>query len=300
MRHRRLFVWSHCQHHRGCAWPHQARHGHGDAVTGTNTYTGPTTVSGGELIITSNLTSSSSITVASGATMDLTGATDSTSGTITNNGTLILGAGVNLSSTGAFTNYGTLNLSADAGYTLPGNFVNHGTVIPASGGSSPTNPTDTPTMPPLALLILALLLFFAATPSSLRKKILILWTVPPAIPPVIGLLPDVVLGAHFLHRRPGLRLPHDPYNLFHCESTLFHFVLLSLLKQNYTYVMSSFLGSGQGEPRRDPRVAVGEAAEGIARAGDPPERIAGLDCKSGLLHENNQSREQSRFLLVWD
>ena len=127
----------------------------------------------------------------------------------------------------------------------------------------------------------------------------ILWTVPPAIPPVIGLLPDVVLGAHFLHRRPGLRLPHDPYNLFHCESTLFHFVLLSLLKQNYTYVMSSFLGSGQGEPRRDPRVAVGEAAEGIARAGDPPERIAGLDCKSGLLHENNQSREQSRFLLVF-
>jgi autotransporter-associated beta strand protein len=132
-------------------------------LSGTNSYTGPTTVSAGVLNSNHNLTSSSSLTIASGATLNLAGNL-TTSGTITNNGTLVLGVGVNVSSTGTFTNNGTLDLTNDAGYTLPGNFVNNGTVLAASV------PTDTPTMPPWALALLAALLFFAAAPLLVEKN----------------------------------------------------------------------------------------------------------------------------------
>jgi hypothetical protein len=50
-----------------------------------------------------------------------------------------------------------------------------------------------------------------------------------ALPPVIRLVLDVVLPAHFLHCRPGLRLSQDPDYLLHRESTLFHFSFRFLL-----------------------------------------------------------------------
>jgi autotransporter-associated beta strand protein len=142
-------------------------------LSGPNEYTGATAVNSGTLLATSNLTGSSSINVASGATLDLTGTSNSTTGSITNYGTIILGSGVSLtaSSGGAFTNFGTLNLLSDPSYVLPSNFANGGNGTVLRSGSSPTtNPTDTPTMPQWALLILAMLLFFAATPFLAEKR----------------------------------------------------------------------------------------------------------------------------------
>jgi autotransporter-associated beta strand protein len=130
--------------------------------SGANTYTGATTVSGGELIIVGPFTSSSSVSIASGATLDVPSGNFSTSGTITNNGTLVLGSGVTLSSTGTFTNNGTLDLTNDPTYTPSGNFVNNGTVLTVP-------PADTPTAPPWALITIACLLFLIGGGYFVRK-----------------------------------------------------------------------------------------------------------------------------------
>jgi len=132
-----------------------------------NTYTGPTTVAGGILIILGNFTSSSSITVTSGTTLNIPSGNVSTTGTITNNGTLVLGSGVTLSSTGTFTNNGTLDLRNDPTFTLPGNFVNHGIVLT----NLVPDTVDTPTMPTWALIATACLLFVTARRYLWREPI---------------------------------------------------------------------------------------------------------------------------------
>jgi autotransporter-associated beta strand protein len=126
-------------------------------LSGANSYSGPTTVSGGVLVIIQNLTSSSLVSIASGAKLNLASGNFAISGTITNNGTLVLGNGVTLSSTGTFTNNGTLDLTNDPSFNLPSNFVNNGTVL--------TPATDTPTMPPWGLAILGALLLITSAKS---------------------------------------------------------------------------------------------------------------------------------------
>ena len=126
-------------------------------LSGINTYTGPTTVTGGILVITGNVTGSSSVLISSGATMNITTGNFATPGTVTNNGTLVLGSGVTFNTTGTFTNNGTLDLRNDASYHLPSNFVNNGVVLfPNSGPQTfaqwevafpaltDTTPSDTP------------------------------------------------------------------------------------------------------------------------------------------------------------
>jgi autotransporter-associated beta strand protein len=100
-------------------------------LTGSNTYTGPTSVTGGILEITQPLSKSSSTTVSSGAVLYLAASSLSGSGSITNNGIVKLSGSAALSLTGTFTNNGVLDL-IDGSQSLPVHFVNNGTVLDAT------------------------------------------------------------------------------------------------------------------------------------------------------------------------
>jgi autotransporter-associated beta strand protein len=97
-------------------------------LSGPDTYTGATTVTGGILEITGTETGSKSATVSSGATLYIAGGKLSISGAITNNGLIKLSGSATLTSTGTFTNNGVLDL-IDGLQTLPANFTNDGTVL---------------------------------------------------------------------------------------------------------------------------------------------------------------------------
>jgi autotransporter-associated beta strand protein len=100
-------------------------------LSGDNTYTGATTVTGGILEITGTIGKSTSASVSNRAVLYLAGGKLSVAGAITNNGTVKLSGSASLSSTGAFTNNGVLDLINGA-QTLPVNFTNNGTVLNAS------------------------------------------------------------------------------------------------------------------------------------------------------------------------
>lgn len=136
--------------------------------TGTNNYTGATTISGGTLQINSAISTSANVTVQSGGTLSVignltagtvtinsggmlaggasanitasvinngyaglsNGGTLNVIGSVTNNGTLRLSGGTHLAVSGTFTNNGVLDLITGS-QTLPVNFVNHGVVLDA-------------------------------------------------------------------------------------------------------------------------------------------------------------------------
>jgi autotransporter-associated beta strand protein len=100
-------------------------------LTGSNTYTGVTTVTGGILEIIGKVAGSTSLSVSTGAVLYLNGGTISIAGSITNNGIVKLSGSAALSLTGAFTNNGVLDL-INGPQILPSGFVNDGTVLNAS------------------------------------------------------------------------------------------------------------------------------------------------------------------------
>jgi autotransporter-associated beta strand protein len=100
-------------------------------LSGSNTYTGATTVNGGVLEILGAIADSSSMTVGSGGVFYLAGGTLHIAGSITNNGIVKLSGSATLSLTGTFTNNGVLDL-IDGPQTLPTGFVNNGTVLNAN------------------------------------------------------------------------------------------------------------------------------------------------------------------------
>ena len=66
-----------------------------------------------------------------------------------------------------------------------------------------------------------------------------------ALPPVVGLLADVMTCAHVPHLHPTLRLAQDAHDLLFNVSALFHGVLLSWFRsQNYILQPSYFQGPG--------------------------------------------------------
>jgi len=97
-------------------------------LSGSNTYTGPTTVTGGVLEITGAITSSTSVSVSSGAVLYLAGSALNIIGSINNSGVVKLSGSASLSLTGTFTNNGVLDL-INGPQSLPARFVNNGTVL---------------------------------------------------------------------------------------------------------------------------------------------------------------------------
>jgi autotransporter-associated beta strand protein len=100
-------------------------------LSGSNTYTGATTVTGGVLEITGAVADSTSASVSSGAVLYLAVGTLNIAGAITNNGLIKLSGSATLTSTGTFTNNGVLDL-INGPQTLPSNFTNDGTVLTSS------------------------------------------------------------------------------------------------------------------------------------------------------------------------
>jgi autotransporter-associated beta strand protein len=97
-------------------------------LSGSNFYTGATTVTGGILEITGAIINSASLSVSSGAVLYLDG-TPNVSGTINNNGIVKLSGATSL--TGTFTNNGVLDL-INGPQSLPSHFINNGTVLTQS------------------------------------------------------------------------------------------------------------------------------------------------------------------------
>ena len=96
-------------------------------LSGSNIYSGTTTVSGGVLRITGRLANTSTLSIASGATFENVGSV-SVNGNITNSGTLVLTGDASLLVTGTFTNYGVLDATVWSG-TLPTGIVNYGSIL---------------------------------------------------------------------------------------------------------------------------------------------------------------------------
>lgn len=135
-------------------------------LSGSNIYTGATTVSGGVLSLTGSLangavginsnaqlidngvvggnvsvsglltgcgTINGTLTVNLGGIVDLTGCTLTVNGAITNNGLFILSNGARLAgSSPSFTNNGTLDIITAGTFTPPTGFVNNGVIIDSS------------------------------------------------------------------------------------------------------------------------------------------------------------------------
>jgi autotransporter-associated beta strand protein len=99
-------------------------------LSGSNTYTGTTTVTGGILEITGAITSSTSVSIASGAVLYLSGGALNVPGSINNSGEVKLSGSAALSLTGTFINSGVLDL-INGPQSLPAKFVNNGTVLNA-------------------------------------------------------------------------------------------------------------------------------------------------------------------------
>jgi autotransporter-associated beta strand protein len=100
-------------------------------LSGPNTYTGATTVTGGVLEITGTVTGSTSASVSSGAVLYLAGGTLHINGSITNNGIIKLSGSASQTLTGTFINNGVLDL-INGPQTLPASLTNNGTVLNAS------------------------------------------------------------------------------------------------------------------------------------------------------------------------
>ncbi len=135
-------------------------------LTGTNNYTGPTSVSGGKLTLNSSLgnaavsitangqlinnatiggnvsvsgllsgcgTINGTLTVNLGGIVDLTGCAVTINGAVTNNGLFILSNGASLAgSSPSFTNNGTLDLITAGTFTPPPGFMNQGVILDKS------------------------------------------------------------------------------------------------------------------------------------------------------------------------
>jgi autotransporter-associated beta strand protein len=100
-------------------------------LSGSCTYTGPTSVQAGILEITGTMIGTSSVSVSNNAVFYLAGGSLSVSGGITNNGIFKISGAPSLSLTGQFVNNGVLDL-INATSNLPANFVNNGTVLSAN------------------------------------------------------------------------------------------------------------------------------------------------------------------------
>ena len=112
-----------------------------------NAYTGPTTISGGVLILTGSL-GNSAVTVDFGGELsgtgtingplvnngivDLTGGTLTINNTVTNNGLFILSNGSTLAGVTSFTNNDKLDIITAGTFTPPNGFVNNGVIIDSS------------------------------------------------------------------------------------------------------------------------------------------------------------------------
>jgi len=97
-------------------------------LSGSNSFTGPTTVTGGILQVTGAINQSTSVTVSSGAVIYLAGGTLNIDGSITNNGLMKLSGSASLAFTGTLTNTGVLDL-INGPQSLPANLVNSGIVL---------------------------------------------------------------------------------------------------------------------------------------------------------------------------
>ena len=100
-------------------------------LSGSNTYSGATSVTGGILKITGTTAGTTGVSVSSAATLYLAGGSLSVTGNIVNGGTFKLSGTPSLSLTGTFTNNGVLDL-INGPSALPADFVNNGTVITAT------------------------------------------------------------------------------------------------------------------------------------------------------------------------
>jgi autotransporter-associated beta strand protein len=100
-------------------------------LSGDDSYTGATSVTGGVLEITGSVTKTAGASVSSGAVLYLAGGTLNVAGSITNNGMVKLSGSTTLTYTGTFTNNGVLDL-INGLQSLPANFINNGTVLGAS------------------------------------------------------------------------------------------------------------------------------------------------------------------------
>jgi autotransporter-associated beta strand protein len=94
-------------------------------LTGTNIYTGVTTVSVGKIVLSGTIASTSSVSIAAGAQVTVSGKLYAT-GTIVNSGTLIFTGSAQFGAGGTITNYGTI-INNSPGLTLPA-IVNFGTI----------------------------------------------------------------------------------------------------------------------------------------------------------------------------
>jgi autotransporter-associated beta strand protein len=96
-------------------------------LSGANSYTGPTSVTGGVLTLTGSLGNTSTLTVATGASFENLGSLTVT-GDITNDGTLLITGAALLAVDGTFTNNGVLDIRGWSG-SLPNGLVNNGTIL---------------------------------------------------------------------------------------------------------------------------------------------------------------------------
>ncbi|MGC3988773.1 MAG: AI-2E family transporter [Chthoniobacteraceae bacterium] len=132
-------------------------------LSGSNSYTGATTVNAGTLKITGSLTATASVTTASGGTLSLSGGTITSgvtiqsggtltgNGTITGNlsnaGTVSCGTGSNLVVNGNITNTGFMQFTAGSGVQCSGTFGNSGILDVTTGLQTlPSNFTNTGTV----------------------------------------------------------------------------------------------------------------------------------------------------------
>jgi autotransporter-associated beta strand protein len=96
-------------------------------LSGTSSYTGPTSVIGGVLTLTGSLGSTSALTIGSGARFENLGSLI-VAGDVANDGTLLVTGDALLAVGGTFTNNGVLDIRGWSG-TLPPGLVNNGTIL---------------------------------------------------------------------------------------------------------------------------------------------------------------------------
>ena len=96
-------------------------------LSGTSSYTGPTSVTGGVLTLTGSLGDTSALSIGTGARFENLGSLTVT-GDITNDGTLLLTGAALLAVGGSFSNNGVLDIRGWSG-NLPPGLVNNGTIL---------------------------------------------------------------------------------------------------------------------------------------------------------------------------
>jgi autotransporter-associated beta strand protein len=96
-------------------------------LSGSSSYSGPTSITGGVLTLTGSLANTSALTIGTGARFENLGSL-TIAGNITNDGTLLITVDALLSVGGTIANHGVLDIRGWSGI-LPGGIVNNGTIL---------------------------------------------------------------------------------------------------------------------------------------------------------------------------